>query len=171
MAPAIAGRKTARGASCYDRAAMTSRTALGANLAAATLAAVALFWSLDGAAGQAETARGGLGAEVYAQHCASCHGDDLQGQPNWRERLASGSLPAPPHDETGHTWHHPDWQLFEITKTGRNPLAPTTTTTDMPAFEGVLTDAEIAAVWDFIKSQWPEKIRARQENITRNMLR
>ena len=150
---------------------MTSQAALGAKALVATFAAVGLFLSVDGAAGQAETEQGGIGAAVYSEHCASCHGDDLQGQPNWRNRLPSGQMPAPAHDETGHTWHHPDWQLFEITKTGRNPLAPTTTTTDMPAFEGVLTDAEIEAVWDFIKSRWPEKIRERQESISRNLLR
>ena len=150
---------------------MSSQAALGANVLAATLAALGLLWSVDGAAGQGETEPGGLGSAVYAQHCASCHGENLQGQENWRRRLPSGALPAPPHDETGHTWHHPDWQLLEITKSGRNPLAPATTKTDMPGFEGKLTDAEIGAVWDFIKSRWPQKIRERQENITRNMLR
>ena len=46
------------------------------------------------------------GSENYQEHCASCHGVNLEGQPNWREYKADGSLPAPPHDETGHTWHH-----------------------------------------------------------------
>ena len=59
-----------------------------------------------------------LGKEVYANQCASCHGADLEGQPNWRQRRADGRLPAPPHDESGHTWHHPDQQLFELTKYG-----------------------------------------------------
>ena len=72
---------------------------------------------------------------------------------------------------TGHTWHHPDWQLFEITKSGRNPIAPAGTKTDLPAFEDALTDVEMWAVWDFIKSLWPERIRERQANITRNMTR
>ena len=26
------------------------------------------------------------GREVYAEHCASCHGINLEGQPNWRQR-------------------------------------------------------------------------------------
>ena len=150
---------------------MTGQAALGANAIAATLAALGLLLSVEGAAGQGETEPRGLGAALYAQHCASCHGENLQGQPNWRERLPNGRMPAPPHDETGHTWHHPDWQLFEITETGRNSLAPATTKTDMPAFEDTLTDAEIVAVWDFIKGRWPRKIRERQENITQNLLR
>ena len=57
------------------------------------------------------------GAQLYAQHCASCHGSQLEGQPNWRERLPNGRLPAPPHDDSGHTWHHPDHVLFAITNT------------------------------------------------------
>ena len=40
------------------------------------------------------------GEENYQAHCASCHGVDLEGQPNWRTMKADGSLPAPPHDET-----------------------------------------------------------------------
>ena len=53
-----------------------------------------------------------LGKAIYAENCASCHGVVLEGQANWRQRDAEGYLPAPPHDETGHTWHHPDPYLF-----------------------------------------------------------
>src|SRR5690606_36629755 len=59
-----------------------------------------------------------LGRALYTGHCAACHGSKLQGQPNWRERREDGRLPAPPHDETGHTWHHPDAVLFDITRNG-----------------------------------------------------
>ena len=45
------------------------------------------------------------GRTVYLQNCASCHGIQLEGQKNWRRRNSEGYLPAPPHDETGHTWH------------------------------------------------------------------
>ena len=37
----------------------------------------------------------------------------------------------------------------------------------MPAFGQTLSDAEIWAVLAFIKSRWPEEIRARQAEITR----
>jgi cytochrome c len=53
-----------------------------------------------------------LGKEIYTNNCASCHGKNLEGQPNWRERNDAGYLPAPPHDKTGHTWHHSDAYLF-----------------------------------------------------------
>lgn len=99
------------------------------------------------------------GRPLYAQHCASCHGAKLEGQPNWRQRRSDGRLPAPPHDETGHTWHHPDAVLFGITKEGLMPgrYAPTGYVSDMPAFSSVLSDSEIRAVLAYIKSTWPRQ--------------
>ena len=106
-----------------------------------------------------------LGAEVYRRHCASCHGADLEGQPNWRERLPNGRLPAPPHDASGHTWHHADAALFAVVQHGMKPLVSPDYESDMPAFAGTLSDAEIHAVLAFIKSRWPEGIRRKQEQI------
>jgi mono/diheme cytochrome c family protein len=106
------------------------------------------------------------GARIYATHCAACHGARLEGQPNWRERDASGRLPAPPHDASGHTWHHPDEVLFRITKYGvaRAANLPDHVSA-MPAYEGVLSDAEIVAVLSWIKAQWPGEIRRQQEEV------
>lgn len=103
-----------------------------------------------------------LGRRVYADRCAGCHGANLEGQPNWRERRPDGRLPAPPHDASGHTWHHPDTQLVELTKKGLTGFLPGYES-DMPAFEGVLGEAEIAAVIAFIKSTWPPEIHRRRE--------
>jgi len=58
------------------------------------------------------------GRRLYVAACASCHGSSLEGQPNWQRRLPNGRLPAPPHDETGHTWHHSDAFLMRITQLG-----------------------------------------------------
>jgi len=106
-----------------------------------------------------------LGQGVYGAQCARCHGSDLEGQPNWQDRLANGRLPAPPHDASGHTWHHPDAQLFDITKHGLAPYAPAGYQSDMPAFDGTLSDEQIAAVLAYIKSRWPADIRGRQARI------
>jgi mono/diheme cytochrome c family protein len=106
----------------------------------------------------------GLGKTIYVRHCSSCHGRSLEGQPNWRERLPNGRLPAPPHDATGHTWHHPDRQLFEITKNGATGILPGYES-DMPGFQEVLSNREIWAVLAYIKSTWPGDIRARQERM------
>jgi len=107
-------------------------------------------------------ARGKL---VYDQQCASCHGSKLEGQPNWRKRLPSGRMPAPPHDPTGHTWHHSDKQLFDMTKIGPAGLVPGYQS-DMPVFKDTLADADIWAVLSFIESTWPPDIRERQKRMT-----
>jgi mono/diheme cytochrome c family protein len=103
-----------------------------------------------------------LGQVLYAKHCASCHGKNLEGQPNWMERLPTGRMPAPPHDATGHTWHHADSDLFLITKKGVEAIVPGYES-DMPPFEGVLSDHEIEAILAYIRSTWPEREREHQE--------
>ena len=62
------------------------------------------------------------GEALYKEHCASCHGAKLEGQPNWRQIGKDGLLPAPPHDRTGHTWHHDNMLLFDYTKLGGKAL-------------------------------------------------
>lgn len=108
------------------------------------------------------------GKKIYANNCASCHGAMLEGQPDWRVRQANGRLPAPPHDETGHTWHHPDAVLIDITKNGLVPgvTAPLGYVSDMPAYGKLLTDHDIRAVLAYIKSSWPKQALAAQKEIT-----
>lgn len=108
------------------------------------------------------------GKQIYANHCAACHGVRLEGQPEWRNKLPSGRMPAPPHDATGHTWHHPDPVLFGITRHGLIPgkYAPPGYQSDMPAYGGTLSDADIWAVLAYIKSSWPQEIRRAQRELT-----
>jgi mono/diheme cytochrome c family protein len=75
-------------------------------------------------------------------------------------------MPAPPHDATGHTWHHSDQLLFDITKHGVAKAAKLKDyDSAMPAFAGALSDAEIVAVLSWIKSQWPPEIRRQQDEV------
>lgn len=106
------------------------------------------------------------GAEVYRAQCASCHGPRLEGQPNWRQRQPDGRLPAPPHDASGHTWHHADQQLFNVIKHGTAAFAPAGYKTNMVAYKDVLNDRDIWAVLAYIKTQWPQQVRERQARIT-----
>jgi mono/diheme cytochrome c family protein len=109
------------------------------------------------------------GKAVYKAECASCHGANLEGQPNWRSRLPDGRLPAPPHDETGHTWHHADQLLFATTKHGGAKNAPPGFVSGMPGFGEKLSDREIWAALAYIKSRWPEPVRQRQAMINERM--
>ena len=102
------------------------------------------------------------GAALYARHCASCHGARLEGEADWRRRRPDGRLPAPPHDSTGHTWHHPDRQIFAVTKHGSAATMPAGFIAGMPGFADRLRDDEIWSIIAFIKSRWPAAIRKRQ---------
>ena len=104
-----------------------------------------------------------LGRQVYAANCASCHGANLEGQPNWQQELPTGGRPAPPHDATGHTWHHGDESLFTTVESGGQATSPSDYKSNMPAFGATLSDQEIWAVLAFIKSRWPPDIQAQQQ--------
>ena len=105
------------------------------------------------------------GHELYDVHCAACHGSDLAGQEDWQSRDADGFLPAPPHDATGHTWHHPTEQLFAITKLGTEAIVGGGYRSNMAGFGDVLSDDEIYAVLAFIKSTWPDRIITRHSQM------
>ena len=145
---------------------------------AVAAAVLGVAWTVGGYLGRAPAPTGidrtdgatlALGGKVYDAHCAACHGKDLEGEPNWREKKPSGRMPAPPHDDSGHTWHHPDAVLFGITKEGLVPgkYAPPGYQSDMPGFGSVLSDEEIWAVLAFIASRWSERARERQATVTR----
>lgn len=105
------------------------------------------------------------GLKVYEAECARCHGAQLQGEPNWQKRLPNGQLPAPPHDESGHTWHHPGEVLFNITKYGPQHYAGANYASAMPKYEGILSDEQIVAVLSYIKSTWPPKVKGAHNKI------
>ena len=134
-----------------------------AGLAAAVVVAGVAWYVVAGAGGPGADATDpdlvALGATVYEQHCAACHGRELEGEPDWRRRKADGTLPAPPHDATGHTWHHSDELLFRLTRDGPGVIAGEDYRTAMPAYGGILSDREIWSVLAYIKSRWPADIQ------------
>lgn len=98
------------------------------------------------------------GEAIYVAACASCHGANLEGQADWQMRGANGRLPAPPHDPTGHTWHHPDEILITITTQGTAAVVGGNYESDMMGFGDALTETEIIAVLSYIKSTWPPEV-------------
>lgn len=109
------------------------------------------------------------GEKVYKRFCSLCHGRNLEGQKDWHKPKANGRMPAPPHDATGHTWHHADIVLFNQTKYGIvPPYAPKGYQSDMPAFKDSLKDEDIWAVLAFIKSRWPKENLEFQIKINEN---
>lgn len=132
------------------------------------LVAITVAWFAFGRAadGRAQAERLAQGRHLYVEHCAACHGENLEGQPNWQGRLPSGRMPAPPHDATGHTWHHSDDQLFRITRDGVAAIVGGNYESDMPGFRDVLTDDEIWAILDYIKGTWPKRVRGYQTEMS-----
>jgi mono/diheme cytochrome c family protein len=101
------------------------------------------------------------GQRLYGQFCSACHGPDGEGQPDWKIPDENGLRPAPPHDASGHTWHHPDSLLLDIIANG-SMFGPS----NMPAFGDALTDEEQRAVLAFIKTWWEEDQLEIQEEMT-----
>jgi len=103
------------------------------------------------------------GSSLYAQHCAACHGVNLEGQPDWQSPDADGVLPAPPHGASGHTWHHDNALLFDYTKLGgagaMAALGVEDFNSGMPPYEGVIADEDIWDILAYIRSTWPARER------------
>ena len=100
------------------------------------------------------------GMELYTNNCASCHTGNLTGNPEWKSGVDDdGQRLPPPLNGTGHTWHHAPQQLFDIIRYGYKKTNPD--------YQGKmlgnenLTDDEIWSILEYIKSIWPEKIKAR----------
>ena len=102
------------------------------------------------------------GETLYVQYCAGCHGAKLEGAPNWKQRLPDGKFPAPPHDSSGHTWHHRDEQLIQIMRDGSDPAL-----SSMPSFKDTLTRDDMIAILEFFKSKWGKDAREFQWWVTK----
>ncbi|MDP2328264.1 MAG: cytochrome c [Dehalococcoidia bacterium] len=144
-----------------------TRTAAATVLAVATLVLLACVGTGDAArSGATEADIIAAGESVYTANCATCHGEQGEGQPNWQSRGTDGILPAPPHDTSGHTWHHPDAVLIEIiTVGGQAAYGGSGLVSGMPAFGGSLAEQEITAVLAYIKSLWEEEERTYQSSL------
>lgn len=129
------------------------------------LVATPLLAGASGGPGSADNARTEIagGRQIYEQYCAACHGRQGEGAANWKKPDERGDMLPPPHDETGHTWRHSDTMLFKMISEGwRHPFNKTERLT-MPAFGDSLTNQEIHAVIDYLKTLWTEEQREYQQ--------
>ncbi len=106
------------------------------------------------------------GEAIYAEACATCHGANLEGEENWRAPGPDGRLPAPPHDASGHTWHHSDRVLLDITMRGTAAVVGGGYESNMPGFGDMYSEDELRDVLEWIKTEWPERERAHQAQVT-----
>lgn len=140
-----------------------------AGAAVTVVLAVGAIWSwssADDARGEPLTDVEARGRQLYQANCAACHGTKGEGQANWKSARADGTRPAPPHDPSGHTWHHPDAVLFGIVRAGGTYDAPPGYPATMPGFRGALTDVQIVEVLAYVKTMWGERERQYQSTMS-----
>ena len=108
-----------------------------------------------------------LGSQLYATNCASCHGEQLQGNPKWNITTdEDGDNLPPPLNGTGHTWHHSPEQLFNIIKYGLKIYNE--------GYKGKmqgnpdLSDEDVWSILAYIKYVWPESIRQKYDSMTKH---
>ncbi|MCY4579195.1 MAG: cytochrome c [Chloroflexi bacterium] len=100
------------------------------------------------------------GQEIFAANCAVCHGVSGEGQPDWHIKRSDGTLPPPPLNGDGHTWHHGDGLLYRIISQGGKTLEDPNYPgfkSGMPAFGERLTHEETVEVIEYVKSLWGDK--------------
>ena len=101
------------------------------------------------------------GQRIFVENCAACHGLNGEGQPHWRTTNPDGTLPAPPLNGDGHTWHHGDGTLYKQVSLGGEYLEAQGLPgfkSGMPAFGEQLTHQEIIDVLTYIKSLWGDQM-------------
>ena len=102
------------------------------------------------------------GREIFTSNCAACHGAAGEGQPDWHVSKDDGTLPPPPLNGDGHTWHHADGLLYRVVSQGgkifEDPSIPSFKSA-MPAFGDRLSHQEIIEVLTYVKSLWGDKTK------------
>ena len=146
-------------AACTDDGGGTDRT----TTVRATATTVAPTDLVPGRWYNAEAVAYGRG--VYAANCATCHGPNAEGAPDWQVPDAEGKAPPPPLNGTAHAWHHPAKGLYTVIMKGSPGGAG-----NMPAWRGKLGDTEVVAVLAWFQSLWPDQIYAQWQKIEQRAL-
>ena len=125
---------------------------------AVLLAAALVFSACGGGHTRPETAATKAyikgGATLYEANCVKCHGGRTGGKLK--------DMP-PRHNANGHTWHHADQQLKDMTLNG---ITFSLEEQRMPAFKGKLSEEDVRAILAYIKTWWTEDQRDEQRKVT-----
>ena len=151
------------------------RWSLAAVVCVGLLAAGLLYWRSSWEGGSQPAGRPqpldaravAQGKVIYQANCAACHGAQGEGAPNWREQNPDKTYPPPPHDSTGHTWHHADGLLSRIVRDGGSFLEDPGFKSNMPAFGERLSAEDIRAVITYLKTLWGPHEQAFQAEVSR----
>ena len=111
---------------------MTNRIRLKGFILLAAIIASSYALTASGSANHASARRVADGSALYAAKCATCHGKDGRGIPNWR------SKGQPDFSDAKWQKARTDAQIADATKNGKGKY--------MPAFKAKMSDEEINAV-------------------------
>lgn len=91
------------------------------------------------------------GARLYQEHCASCHGPEAQGHPDWQNPKV---VAAPPLNGTGNEWKRRKQDMIAVIKNGaKRGGIPV-----MPGWNGRLSDREIEDIIIWYQALWPADV-------------
>lgn len=91
------------------------------------------------------------GMALFRTHCATCHGQNAESTPNWKQPGSDGHYPPPPLNGSAHTWHHDLPLLRKTIREGGQRLGGV-----MPPFAHLLNAQQIDAIIAHFQSLWPE---------------
>jgi thiol:disulfide interchange protein DsbC len=89
------------------------------------------------------------GQQIFERKCASCHGDQAEGDPNWRRPDADGDYPPPPLNGNAYAWRYSLEQLRDQIRIGRKREG-------QPAMKRRISETDIDAVIAFFQSTWDD---------------
>jgi len=137
-------------------------------IAASALVVLALAACGSGGATSSSSSQVAQGRAIYQANCAACHGANGEGQPDWKRQNPDETYPAPPHDASGHTWHHGDGLLFRTVHDGGKIYETPGFKSAMPPFGNRLSSDEIKAVLAYIKTLWDTEKQGYQVEASKN---
>ena len=85
-----------------------------------------------------------FGKKLYAENCAGCLDENLEGEPDWKIQNEDSSIRSSPQDARGHTKRHSDQVLRESIKLWGESLPEYIAGfIGMPAFINTFSEDEI----------------------------